>query len=89
MLPSLMAELFLGLKPPRWCEPVQKGEEAKGHPPCPSSSAGSFESLQEGSGPDPTPFLLEGPEEFEQMHPKAGEGTPGWLLFPHWLSVRC
>lgn len=63
--------------------PPSGREEAKGHPPCPSSTAGGFESLQERSGPDPTPFLLEGLEDFEQMHPKAGEGTLGRPLFPH------
>lgn len=66
------------MKPPGWCGSVQKEEEAKGHPPCPSSTAGGFESLQEGSGPDPTPFLLERSEEFA---PKGRERNPGPAAF--------
>lgn len=66
------------MKPPGWCGSVQKEEEAKGHPPCPSSTAGGLESLQEGSGPDPTPFLLERSEEFA---PKGRERNPGPAAF--------
>lgn len=38
--------------------------------------AGGFESLQDGFGPGPTPFLLERSEEFVRRFPKAGKGTP-------------
>lgn len=34
-----------GAEAPGGWEQVQKGEETKGHPPCPSSTAGRFESL--------------------------------------------
>jgi hypothetical protein len=44
------------------------------HPtPHPFSRAGGLGLLQAGFGQDPTPFLLEGLEEFEQMLSKAGE----------------
>lgn len=76
------------MQAPGWYKPFQSSRLRAIHPtPHPFSRAGGLESLQEEFGPDPTRFLLEGLEEFEQMHPKAGKAMPVLMLFLQRRSV--
>ena len=71
----------LGLKPPVWCEPVQKAEEVNGRAPRRSSTTGGCESLCGGSGPDPTISSL-GARRVWADTPQDEGGNPGSVGFP-------